>query len=199
MKKTVFITLAFLVSASVCFAKPAPGDIEEPTVNPAVIQAYTEEPAAIKQYIAEHPEVKNEIEAQITPKMKKEDIKKVIEKTILGKMSGTKSSQGLGLNFFSEYWMQIWALVLSLVGIILAITGFSFANAKKKKSTSKYLVRIDDTFTNFKTQSSQCEAELYRIQEQIEEDLKTAKIDESTYHLLTSRIEKYKKQIQSNQ
>jgi len=77
----------------------------------------------------------------------------------------------------------------------LAVTGFTIAGAKKKKSVSKFINDIDDTFASFKWKSKRCEAELYRLQDLIEDKLKAGKIDESSYHLLMNRIEKYLKEI----
>lgn len=98
--------------------------------------------------------------------------------------------------FLSEYWVQVWAMVAGLLGVLLAISGFSFANRKKKKSLSHFMNEIDDTFDSFKWKSKRCEAELYRLQDVMDEKLKKGKIDESTYNLLVGRIEKYIKEVQ---
>lgn len=99
-------------------------------------------------------------------------------------------------NFLSEYWVQFWALVVGLIGIFVAVTGFSFANRKKRKSISRYINEIDDTFESFKWKSKRCEAELYRLHDVIDDKLKEGKIDESAYSLLMTRIDKYMKEVQ---
>lgn len=97
--------------------------------------------------------------------------------------------------WFSAYWVQFLALLVSLIGVALAVTGFTVAGSKKKKSISKLINDIDDTFDSFKWKSKRCEAELYRLQDLIEDKLKEGKIDEGAYHLLSNRIEKYLKEI----
>ncbi len=99
-------------------------------------------------------------------------------------------------SFFSEYWVQFLALVVSLLGVALAVTGFTLAGAKKKKSISKLLNDIDDTFASFKWKTKRCEAELYRLQDVVEDQLKSGKLDEGAYQLLLRRIEKYLTEIQ---
>lgn len=96
---------------------------------------------------------------------------------------------------FSEYWVQFLALVVSLIGLILGVTGFSLANKKKRKYLKRYMHEIDDAYSSYKLKTKRCEAELYRLQDQIEDQLKDGKIDENTYHLLEKRIEKYLDEI----
>lgn len=99
-------------------------------------------------------------------------------------------------NIFSEYWVQFLALVVSVIGVALAVSGFSLAASKKKKHISKFMNEIDDAFSSFKWKSKRCEAELYRLHDIIEEKLKEGKLDESSYQLLSNRIEKYLKEVQ---
>lgn len=98
-------------------------------------------------------------------------------------------------SFITEYWVQFLALVVSLIGVSLAVTGFTLAGAKKKKSVSKFLNQIDDTFAAFKWKSKRCEAELYRLHDLVDEQLKAGKIDEGSYQLLMHRIDKYLAEI----
>lgn len=99
-------------------------------------------------------------------------------------------------SFLSEYWVQFWALVVGLIGVFLAVTGFSFANRKKRKSVSRFINEIDNTFESFKWKSKRCEAELYHLHDVVDEKLKDGKIDESAYNLLIDRIDKYMKEVQ---
>lgn len=108
----------------------------------------------------------------------------------------TGSIPGEEPDFLSEYWIQLWALVLGAIGVILAVTGFSFANRKKRKSVSRFINEIDDTFESFKWKSKRCEAELYRLHDVVDEKLKEGKIDEAAYNLLIDRINKYMKEVQ---
>lgn len=98
-------------------------------------------------------------------------------------------------SFFSEYWVQFLALVVSVVGLLLAVTGFSMAASKKRKSISRLMNEIDDTFAAFKWKSKRCEAELYRLHDIVDDKLKKGKIDESSYQVLINRIDKYLTEI----
>lgn len=94
-------------------------------------------------------------------------------------------------SMFSEYWVQMLALIVSVVGLFLAVSGFSLANKKKRKYLKKFLHEIDDVYSSYKMKSKRCEAELYRLEDQIDDRLKAGKIDENTYHLLEGRIKRY--------
>ncbi len=130
----------------------------------------------------------------------KELILAEVERQLLAKQQTQEQPQQQNGNWFndifSEYGVQFLALLVSLVGVILAISGFSLANSKKKKHIAKFMNEIDDAFNSFKWKSKRCEAELYRMHDIIEEKLKEGKLDESSYQLLSTRIEKYLKEIQ---
>lgn len=96
---------------------------------------------------------------------------------------------------FGDYGMQFIALLVSMIGVILAISGFSLSNKKKQKFLKKYFHEIDDVYSAFKMKGERCEAELYRLQDLIEHELKEGRIDENTFQLLEKRIEKYLKEI----
>ena len=100
---------------------------------------------------------------------------------------------------FSEYGVQFMAFVVSLVGVILALSGFSFSGKKKQKFLKKYFHEIDDAYSTFKMKDKRCEAELYRLQDLIEHELKEGKINETTFQLLEKRIERYLKEIKSQE
>lgn len=120
-----------------------------------------------------------------------------VERLLKEKEAQNQAQKGGPLqNVFSEYWVQFLALVVSVIGVALAVSGFSLAAAKKKKHISKYMNEIDDAFSSFKWKSKRCEAELYRLHDIIEEKLKEGKLDESSYQLLSNRIEKYLKEVQ---
>ncbi|MFC1748027.1 hypothetical protein ACFL2V_04400 [Pseudomonadota bacterium] len=96
-------------------------------------------------------------------------------------------------SWFKRTFMQ-WefvAIVVTILSGIAAITGFSISSRKKRKSISKYMTEIDNTFSEYKQKTKRCEAELYRLRDLLEERLKKGKIDESTYELLQKRVDKY--------
>jgi hypothetical protein len=56
---------------------------------------------------------------------------------------------------------------------------------------------IDDVYTSYKMKSRRCEAELFRLQDQIEDRLTAGNIDENTFQLLEGRIQKYMEEIKA--
>ena len=91
-------------------------------------------------------------------------------------------------------WEKV-ALGVSMTSGVAAIMGFSFRDKKKRRAISKYMNEIDDTYHEYKIKGQRCEAELYRLRDLLETELKGGKIDESVYHLLVNRIEKYLKDM----
>lgn len=87
-------------------------------------------------------------------------------------------------------------IILAVIAVLLAATGFTFASKKKQKSISKYMNKIDDTYTEYKMKAKRCEAELYRLKDIVDDELKSGKIDDSAYQLLMNRIENYMVDIQ---
>jgi len=97
----------------------------------------------------------------------------------------------------------LWKIVLNNLGtvvaiitVLIAVSGFTFASKNKRKSISKYINQIDDTYSEYKMKAKRCEAELYRLKDIIDDQLKTAKIDDGAYQLLMNRIEGYMIDIQ---
>jgi len=87
-------------------------------------------------------------------------------------------------------------IIIALIALILGITGYSFATRKKQRSISKYMNQIDNTYSEFKMKSKRCEAELYRLRDIVDEELKSGKLDEGAYQLLMNRIEGYMVDVQ---
>lgn len=101
--------------------------------------------------------------------------------------------------FFQKSWKFIvdnLATIVAVLTVLTAISGFTFAAKRKQKSISKYINQIDDTYSEYKMKAKRCEAELYRLKDIIDDQLKTGKIDEGAYHLLMGRIEGYMVDIQ---
>lgn len=131
-------------------------------------------------------DVLNKIEAVKIEAVKKEDAKKTDTPWTV-----------LVQNLFTEYWLQFLALVVSVIGVMLAVSGFSLANKKKHKYLKKFLHEIDNAYSSYKMKSKRCEAEMIRLQDQIEDKLKEGSLDEGTYHLLEKRIDKYLEEIKT--
>ncbi len=168
--------------------------------NPEAIAEFKKLPLAMQNYIRRKLFAGEEFtkeELQRLPISLREEVISISERARKiqpvdsdGKTAPAAKSASIE-SFISEYWVQFLALIVSLIGVSLAVTGFTISGAKKKKSVSKFINEIDDTFASFKWKSKRCEAELYRLQDLVEDKLKEGKIDESVYHLLMNRIDKY--------
>lgn len=100
---------------------------------------------------------------------------------------------------FEKIWKVIvnnLGIIVAIVTVLIAVSGFTFASKHKRKSISKYINQIDDTYSEYKMKAKRCEAELYRLKDIVDDQLKTAKIDDGAYQLLMNRIEGYMIDIQ---
>jgi len=123
----------------------------------------------------------------------KQDIQPQKDVTVQKPESATKQTF---LKSFLQFVTDQAQVLLGILALILAATGFTFAAKRKQKSISKYINEIDNTYTEFKMKSKRCEAELYRLRDIIDEQLKNGKLDDSSYQLLMNRIEGYMVEIQ---
>lgn len=98
-------------------------------------------------------------------------------------------------NFLKWLWANM-GIILTIIAVIIAATGFTFAAKRKQKSISKYMNQIDDTYSEYKMKAKRCEAELYRLKDIVDDELKSGKIDDSAYQLLMNRIEGYMVDVQ---
>lgn len=89
-----------------------------------------------------------------------------------------------------------FAIFLAILAIVLATSGFTFAKRRKRQSISKHMNQIDDTYTEYKMKAKRCEAELYRLKDIIDDELKEGNLEDSAYQLLMNRIEGYMVDIQ---
>ena len=89
-----------------------------------------------------------------------------------------------------------FAVFLTLLAVVLAASGFTFATRRKRQSISKHMNQIDDTYSEYKMKAKRCEAELYRLKDIIDEELKGGKLEDTSYQLLMNRIEGYMVDVQ---
>jgi hypothetical protein len=107
---------------------------------------------------------------------------KIQERDLLGKFLG---------------WVKNnFAVFLAILTVVLATSGFTFATRRKRQSISKHMNQIDDTYSEYKMKAKRCEAELYRLKDIIDEELKGGKLEDTSYQLLMNRIEGYMVDVQ---
>lgn len=102
-------------------------------------------------------------------------------------------------SLFEHIWgliLENLATIVAIITVFVAVSGFTFATKRKQKSIAKYINQIDDTYSEYKMKAKRCEAELYRLKDIVDNQLKSGKIDESAYQLLINRIEGYMIDIQ---
>lgn len=90
-------------------------------------------------------------------------------------------------------WEKVGAIV-GILAIIGAVIGW-YVTKKRRSKSSGYLKNINETFNEFKSDTTKCEANLYLLKEKIEKDFTDGKIDEQSLQLLHGRIEKYLKNV----
>ena len=90
-------------------------------------------------------------------------------------------------------WEMIGAIV-GIIAVIGALVGW-YISKKRKSKTSDYLNNINVTYTQYKSDTSKCEANLYLLKGRIEKDFTSGKIDEQALDFLHRRIEKYLKNV----
>ncbi len=78
--------------------------------------------------------------------------------------------------------------------VAVAVIGWLWATRKKNKM-GDYLTHIDDTYSKYKVNEQECEAELRKIKRSITEELKKGTLDDSYYSILEKRIDDYLDEI----
>ncbi len=115
------------------------------------------------------------------------------------RLEDIRDSKNNNVGVFDKIGKWLWAnvgVILAIIAVIIAASGFTFAAKNKQKSISKYMNKIDDTYAEYKMKAKRCEAELYRLKDIVDDELKSGKIDDSAYQLLMHRIENYMIDIQ---
>ena len=90
-----------------------------------------------------------------------------------------------------------WQTIGSIVGILAtlgAIIGWLLTRKSRSKA-SGYIKDINEAFNKYKNDTGKCEAELYRVKEQIEHDFAKGKISDESFSMLDSRIDKYLSEV----
>jgi hypothetical protein len=145
----------------------------------------------------EEPEPQPEPEPLIEPEEKPDDKPELTDdqRDRLADLRNNKETNGKTFEIGKLLSDNI-GIIIAVIAVIIAATGFTFAAKKKQKSISKYMNKIDDTYTEYKMKAKRCEAELYRLKDIVDDELKSGKIDDGAYKLLMNRIENYMIDIQ---
>jgi len=90
-----------------------------------------------------------------------------------------------------------WQTIGSIVGVLATLAAFiGWLLMKKGRSrASGYIKDISERFNKYKNDAGRCEAELYKMKEQIEHDFAKGKISEESFSMLDSRIDKYLSEV----
>jgi hypothetical protein len=95
--------------------------------------------------------------------------------------------------------MEQLAAIISIGGAGAGLIGWMVSiqrgRTRKKMLFKGLLEGVDDIYTRFKMNARTCEAELYKYKNQVLEEFKQGMIDENSYDILNTRIEKYLEDI----
>jgi hypothetical protein len=99
----------------------------------------------------------------------------------------------------SPVTMEQLAAIISIGGAGAGLIGWMVriqrGRTRKKMLFKGLLEGVDDIYTRFKMNARTCEAELYKYKNQVLEEFKQGMIDENSYDILNTRIEKYLEDI----
>lgn len=86
-----------------------------------------------------------------------------------------------------------WDMVGVIVAILTVLVGVIgwLLTRKKSSTTSKYITEINKTYTNYKSNSDQCESELLELKSKIEKEFSSGKLTEQSFDILDRRIDNY--------
>jgi len=108
----------------------------------------------------------------------------VQNKTTIIIQNNTSAPKEEGIN-----WEFVGAIT-GILAIIAALIGWLLTRKNRSKA-SGYIKDINEAFNKYKNDTGKCEAELYRMKEQIEHDFAKGKISEESFTMLDTRIDKY--------
>ena len=66
---------------------------------------------------------------------------------------------------------------------------------RRKVLFKKLMDEVDSVYSRFKMNAIQCEAELYKLKNEVLDEFKQGTIDEDKHNILEQRIEEYMKEI----
>lgn len=135
------------------------------------------------------------IEGEFDPDVEREFEEPFVDKPFKEDMDMKDIRKGVLIKFF-DVIKNNFALFLAILTVILAASGFTFATRRRRQSISKHMNQIDDTYSEYKMKAKRCEAELYRLKDIIDDELKNGKLEDTSYQLLMNRIEGYMVDIQ---
>jgi len=91
------------------------------------------------------------------------------------------------------------ATLISIGGTIVGVAGYiarTLSAKRRRKILFKNLMdEIDEIYSRFKMNARRCEAELYKLRDQILDAFKEGTLDEDNYKVLSKRLEEYMKEI----
>lgn len=94
-----------------------------------------------------------------------------------------------------EVFASVFAVLITFIGGTVGIVRWGGNYRKrikvKRRTFQEYLERVDEIYTQYKMNSRQCEAELYKLKTRVIDDFKQDIIDEKKFNILDKRIDEY--------
>jgi len=91
------------------------------------------------------------------------------------------------------------ATILSIGGAIVGVAGWFIRHERMEKRRkvlfTKLLDEVESIYSRFKMNAVQCEAELYKLKNEVLDEFKEGTIDEDKHNILEQRIDEYLKEV----
>jgi len=98
-----------------------------------------------------------------------------------------------------ELSIEVIAGVISIAAAVIGSVGWVVRtqNAKKRKKIllKRLIDRIDEVYSRYKMKARECEAELFRLRDEVLTGFKDGVLDEDNFNVLNVRIDDYMKEI----
>ena len=99
----------------------------------------------------------------------------------------------------SKWSLELLAFVFAVTGTLIGgtvgiarwVSNSRVRNTVRNRTFQEHMERMDDVYTQYKMNSRQCEAELYKLRTKVMDDFKFSIIDERKFNILDKRIDEY--------
>jgi len=118
--------------------------------------------------------------------------------SMIEKIAGSTAQSSSGL--FGLTWdIELITAVITIGGTAVGVIGWFVRHESMEKRRKvlfkKLLDEVDAVYSRFKMNAVQCEAELYKLKNEVLDEFKEDMIDEDKHNILEQRIEKYLKEV----
>ena len=122
----------------------------------------------------------------------------IVAASVIEKISGPLAPIPVGP--FGLTWdIELITTLITIGGTAVGVIGWFVRHESMEKRRKvlfkKLLDEVDAIYSRFKMNAVQCEAELYKLKDEVLDEFKEGTIDEDKHNILEQRIEKYLKEV----